>query len=258
MIDGNSADTGEGTAVSAPHPATRGGRGGVMELAPGVALERHRAWNALAFDRERPVLSSAPVGGGDIRARRVVNLCVRGDGARVACDDPAGTFASLAAEHGWDGPLVGLMTGVPASRLGIARRGGRGTGWLALATAGTRNAHRAGDAPARADGPGTINVVAVTPRGLTAGARVEAVALVTEARAAVLADLGINAAGSGRPATGTGTDAVAVIGGEGDDTPYTGYHTRSGHDLVAAVRAAIARSLRRGSRSRTGLPGERT
>lgn len=216
-----------------------------MELAPGVDLERHPAWNALAFARERPILSSAPVGGGDTRARRVVNLCVTGPGARSACDDPAATFASLAAERGWSGPLVGLMTGVSATHLGVARYPDPGVEWLALATAGTSNAHRAGDAPPPGDGPGTINVVAVTPRGLTAAARVEAVALVAEARTGLLADLGVTAAGSDRIATGTGTDAIAVVAGDGDDTPYTGYHTRSGYDLVAAVRAAIARSLGR-------------
>lgn len=218
-----------------------------MELAPGVDLERHPSWNALAFACERPVLSSAPVGGGDTRARRVVNLCVDGPGARKACDDPAATFASLAAERGWSGPLVGLMTGVAAARLGLARHAHRGVEWLALATAGTSNSHRAGDRPVPGRGPGTINVVAVTPLGLTAAARVEAVALIAEAKAGLLADLGITAAGSGRIATGTGTDAVVVVCGDDDDTPYTGYHTRCGYNLVAAVRAALARSLDRDS-----------
>lgn len=216
-----------------------------MELTPGVRLERQRAWNALVFARERPVLSSAPVGGGDTRARRVVNLCVTGPAARAACDDPAATFAALAREHGWSGGMVGLMTGVSAAHLGLARDGHPGAGWLVLATAGTRNAHRAGDTPPPAEGPGTINIVAVTPRGLTAAARVEAVALVAEARTALLADLGITAAGSDRIATGTGTDAIAVVAGDGDDMPYTGYHTPSGLALVTAVHTAIARSLDR-------------
>lgn len=220
----------------------------VPEPATGVRLERRRAWNALVFAHERPVLSSAPVGGGDTRARRVVNLCVTGPAARAACDDPAATFAALAREHGWSGGLVGLMTGVSAAHLGLARDGHAGAGWMVLATAGTRNAHRAGDTPPPAEeGPGTINVVAVTPRGLTAAARVEAVALVAEARTALLADLGITAAGSERIATGTGTDAIAVVTGEGEDTPYTGYHTPSGRALVTAVQAAIARSLGRAS-----------
>lgn len=216
-----------------------------MELAPGVDLERHPAWNALAFARERPVLSSAPVGGGDTRARRVVNLCVAGAGARSACNEPARAFATLAAERGWSGPLVGLMTAVSAAHLGLARHPDQDVEWLALATAGTRNAHHAGDAPPPADGPGTINVVAVTPRGLTAAARVEAVALVAEARTGLLADLGVTAAGSDRTATGTGTDAIAVVAGDDDDTPYTGYHTASGYSLVVAVREAIAHSLGR-------------
>lgn len=215
------------------------------EVAPGVRLERHARWTALAFAHERPVLSSAPVGGGDVRARRVVNLCVDGPDARTLCDAPRRTFERLAREHGWAGPLVGMMTGVSQRHLGVVGDAHADAGWTVLATAGIRNAHRAGGPPAPADGAGTINIVAVTAQGLTAGARAEALALAAEAKAAVLADLGVRATGGDAAATGTGTDAIAIVGADGDDVAYTGYHTASGQALAAAVQAAIRRSRRR-------------
>lgn len=219
-----------------------------MMILPGVQLERGDPWNALAFDEQRPVLSSAPVGGGDRYARRIVNLCVNGPDARAQCDDPEATFARLAATHEWQAPIVGLMTGVSAGRLGVAPAAERSSPWAVVATAGVSNAHRAGEpVDDRLDGvrePGTINIIAVTSQALTAAARAEAVALVAEAKATLLADLGITTQTSGHIASGTGTDAIAIACTDGDDTPYTGYHTRSGRQLVAAVRDAIERSLR--------------
>lgn len=216
-------------------------------LLPGIRLERGTAWNAVVFDAARPTLSSAPVGGGDATARRIVNLCVSGPDARAQCDDPAATFTRLAAVHGWAGPIVGLMTGVAAARLGVSRGSRHAPTWAALATAGVGNTHRAGEPlPAgieERDGPGTINVIAVSAHGLTAAARAEALALTAEAKTGLLAELGITVGKSDRIATGTGTDALAIACADDDDMPFTGYHTRSGQQLVAAVREAIRRSL---------------
>lgn len=212
----------------------------------GVRLLHHPDRNTLEFATPRPVLSSAPVGGGDIMAERVVNLCVHGPDARAHCDDPRACFDRLAAAHGWRGRTVGLMTGVRAQRLGTALHRTGDAAWLVLATVGTSNAHRAGRAPVPPAGTGTINLVAFTPRGLTAAARAEALMLATEARCATLADQGIESVNDAGPATGTGTDAIAIACEPGDDTPWTGYHTDSGHCLACAVQAAIGLSLEGG------------
>ncbi len=219
------------------------------QLLPGVWLERAPRWNALVFGTERPTLSSAPVGGGEVHARRVVNLSVSGDEAHAQCDDPATAFEQLAAGQDWRGKAVGLMTGVAADHLGVAQAGPPNAAWAVLATVGVRNTHRAG-APASGPcaqrdvhGPGTINVIAATPQGLTPAARAEAIALVAETKAGLLADLGIRVEGAGQIATGTGTDAVAITSADGADTPYTGYYTASGQALIAAVREAMRASL---------------
>ena len=215
-------------------------------LGDGVSLERTGRWSALAFAEPRPVLSSAPVRGGDTRARRIVNLSVDGPDVRALCDDPAGGFHRLVSARGWTGPVVGLMTGVAAERLGLARTAVEKITWHVLATVGLRNAHRAGECPPSHDGAGTINLIAYTPQGLTPGARAEALMLMTEAKTAALADHAIVSASSDRIATGTGTDAAAIACDDGDDAPYTGYHTASGQALVDAVHRAMAMSLASG------------
>ena len=209
----------------------------------GVRLARADRWNALLFDAPRPVLSSAPVGGGDVLAERVVNLCVDGPEAAAECEDPAGTFRTLARSHGWSGSTVGLMTGVQAGRVGIAHECIDDVTWLVLATAGFSNAHRAGGPAVAHAGAGTINIIAASSQGLTAAARAEALLLIAESKATVLADHGIVAPGSQAIATGTGTDAAAVVAGVRDDKPYTGYHTASGQCLARAVIGAMERSM---------------
>ena len=212
----------------------------------GIRHARDVRWNALLFDAPRPVLSSAPVNGGDVMADRVVNLCVDGPDVVAACDDPAGTFAAISRAQDWRGATVGLMTGVAAANAGIARETHDGVEWLVLATVGFSNAHRAGGPAVENAGPGTINVVAASSLGLTAAARAEALGLVMETKAAVLSDHAIVAAGGGM-ATGTGTDAVAIVGAPGEsDTPYTGYHTVSGRCLAAAVIRAMGLSMKAG------------
>lgn len=213
---------------------------------PGVRLLRHSDWNTLEFATPRPVLSSAPVGGGDVTARRIVNLCVNGPDARALCDDPQACFDRLAVAHGWRGRTVGLMTGVRAQRLGTVLHRIGDAAWLVLATVGTSNAHRAGRSPVPPAGAGTINLIAFTPRGLTAAARAEALMLATEARCATLGDRGIESVNGQGRATGTGTDALAIACEPGDDTPWTGYHTDSGHCLALAVQTAIGLSLEGG------------
>lgn len=212
----------------------------------GVRLLHRADWNALAFVTPQPVLSSAPVGGGDVLADRIVNLCVNGPDVRAHCDDPHACFATLAAAHAWPGHTVGLMTGVRATQLGAALHRIGDMTWLVLATVGTSNAHRAGQSPVPPAGAGTINLIAFTPQGLTAAARAEALMLATESRCATLADRGIESVNGQGPATGTGTDALAIACTPGDDTPWTGYHTDSGYCLALAVQTAIGLSLEGG------------
>lgn len=219
---------------------------GAAERLPGVEILHGERWSGLAFERPRTVLSSAPVHGGVVEADRIVNLCVDGPDARRDCDDPAGRFNELGDREGWSGTTVGMMTGVRTERMGIGFDEREDIAWLVLATLGTSNAHRAGEAPvpaAEGTGAGTINIIAACSCALTPAARAESLMLATEARCAFLADAGIQSVNKRGIATGTGTDAVAVAGGTGTALPYAGYHTQSGPSLARATRAALAASL---------------
>lgn len=229
-------------SVHQDQPAVNTGR--ALAGLPGVHILRTATWNAVTFEQPRQVLSSAPVNGGEIEASRIINLCVDGPDVRHHCDNPARSFRELALVEDWTGTSVGMMTGVQADRLGIGHDEHEGIAWLVLATLGYSNAHRAGEAPLPAgDGPGTINIIAVSSSALTAAARAEALMLVTETKCAFLADAGIHSVNDRGPATGTGTDAVAIASGTGETACYTGYHTASGPALARATQAALTASL---------------
>jgi adenosylcobinamide amidohydrolase len=119
-----------------------------------------------------------------------------------------------------------------------------------LVTTGLSNPRRAGDRAehrtiaARHDQPGTINIVALTSAALTDAAMVEALLTVTEAKAAVLQEVGVLSPVSGQLATGTGTDSVAVVSGTGPQTiAYCGKHVLFGETLAALAIEAVTDSI---------------
>jgi adenosylcobinamide amidohydrolase len=120
-------------------------------------------------------------------------------------------------------------------------------------TVGTSNAVQAGEpvTPSQRSSsahPGTINLILVTNARLSASAMVGMVQVATEAKTAVLMRAKVKS-WTGRPgATGTGTDAVVVVSGNGPPMKYSGTHTVLG-ELVGrvigmAVTAGLARYLR--------------
>jgi len=125
----------------------------------------------------------------------------------------------------------------------------------ALVTAGLSNARRAGDpaecrdfgeAPQTA---GTINTIIITNARLADAAMVEAVLTATEAKTAVLQQLGARSLSSGKLATGTGTDAIAIVSGDGPpEIHFCGKHVVFGEMIACAVMQAIEDSLK-GERS---------
>jgi adenosylcobinamide amidohydrolase len=119
-----------------------------------------------------------------------------------------------------------------------------------LVTAGVSNARRAGD-PAehrtfeKAEiKPGTINIIILTTATFTPAALVETVMVVTEAKTAALQDLRILSPVTGKPATGTGTDAIAVVNGHAPpEIDYCGKHTLFGEMLASATMDAVFSSV---------------
>ncbi len=75
-------------------------------------------------------------------------------------------------------------------------------------------------------------------------AMVESVMLATEAKTFAMRELGVKSSVSGKIATGTGTDAIAVVNGLGSETiRFCGKHVLFGEMLASVVIDAITESL---------------
>jgi iron complex transport system ATP-binding protein len=134
-------------------------------------------------------------------------------------------------------------------------------------TVGTSNAVRAGEPvtlrPRTSNGtdPGTINLILVTNARLSAAAMVGMVQVATEAKTAVLLHAKVKSWTGRSGATGTGTDAVVVVSGDGPPQRYSGTHTILG-ELVGrvigtAVTEGLGRYMRWQARSTPGIRGKR-
>lgn len=138
-----------------------------------------------------------------------------------------------------------------------------------MVTTGLGNLRCAGDRAeyrelySKLDEIGTINIVVSTTAYLTPTAKIEALMMATEAKVAALTSLNLKSAVSDLPATGTGTDSVALIspsslpvsGLSKNDAPqnyrpkeakqsvqFVGKHTVFGETLARLISAAICDS----------------
>jgi len=214
----------------------------------------------------RSILSSAPRSGGMTRARYVLNHEVSanpigrdesGPGASAQCPDPARTLRALATSLGIRERFVGLMTAVSLEDL-IAVREADDQIWVeGFVTVGTSNAVRAGETvmPREVTNnrthPGTINMILVTNARLSTAAMVGVVQVATEAKTAVLLHAKVKS-WTGHPgATGTGTDAVVVVSGNGPSLRYSGTHTVLGALVGRTIERAVTEGLARYERRQT-------
>jgi adenosylcobinamide amidohydrolase len=198
------------------------------------------------------VLSWAPLGGGIRVARLLANHQVELDD-REAMRAPRAYLARVISAAGHDPRrAVALMTGAEVARAGHALAARDGVSAGAWCTAGFSNALRAGDrASVNSTRAGTVNLIVVVNRPLTGAAMVEAVQIAAEARVLAVLEAGIKSVRSGAPATGTGTDCIAIaaplratLRGMRAER-YCGKHTLLGELIGRAVLDACARAIRR-------------
>ncbi len=93
--------------------------------------------------------------------------------------------------------------------------------------------------------PGTINTMIFINKPLTMGALTRVIMTATEAKTAALQELAVNSRYSDGPATGTGTDQIAVAAMAGDDPSLTsaGKHAKLGELIGKAVKSAVKETL---------------
>jgi adenosylcobinamide amidohydrolase len=202
-------------------------------------LERLPNWLVVHFERPHAITSWALVGGGDRVATAVAWLKVRNADLPVEVDAKA-LLRERLSTRGLDG-AVGLLT---SGDLGAAVDVTCGQA-RCIATVGLSNALRVGDPPGLGEVAGTINLLVVVAEPLSREARLEALALAAEARTAAVLAHSVPSFRSQLPATGTGTDCIVIASPAADrGAPFCGKHTQLGHDIGAAVFAAVDRGTR--------------
>jgi hypothetical protein len=116
----------------------------------------------------------------------------------------------------------------------------------AVVTAGVcSNAQRASRSTGYYYEPGTINVILMTNMQLSHRAMTRAIISITEGKSAALADLDIRSTDDplNLQATGTGTDNIIVVRGDGPPVNGTGGHTKMGELIAKAVYDGVKQAI---------------
>ncbi|RKX58685.1 MAG: adenosylcobinamide amidohydrolase, partial [Thermodesulfobacteriota bacterium] len=141
-----------------------------------------------------------------------------------------------------------LFTGADMDNLVIKKERFRDMEVYALVTAGVKsNAVRMSRDEGRFYKPGTINIIILPNMKLSPRAMTRAIISATEAKTAALQDLDIRSSYTPRihQATGTGTDNIIVVGGNGIPVDNSGGHSKMGELIAKAVYGAVQEAVYR-------------
>ena len=147
-----------------------------------------------------------------------------------------------------------LSTGVTMNEMAWVEESYQGCWVLAFVTAGVKsNALRLGvdkagniERKGQFEPVGTINTIVITSSSLTQAAMAGAFITITEGKVIALEDLGVKSSYSPElQASGTGTDQIVVISGDGDRATYDGGHSKLGELMARAVTKATKSALRK-------------
>jgi len=139
-----------------------------------------------------------------------------------------------------------LFTGADMDNLVIKKQRFREMEVRALVTAGVKsNAVRMSKDTGRYYEPGTINIILLPNMKLTSRAMTRAIISATEAKTAALMDMDIRTTYSSilHRATGTGTDNIIVVEGEGIRIDNSGGHTKMGELISKAVYEGVQEAI---------------
>jgi adenosylcobinamide hydrolase len=201
----------------------------------------------VSFASPARTLSWAVLNGGFCHARHVINHHVDGKDA-LFCAQPGPWLERAASGLGLQGKIVGMATAVAMRHMVQVAMTSGGARVTCFTTVGYGNAVSVGD-PASvtieesAPTLHTINMILAVEPGLSDAAMVEAVQIATEGRVRALYESGIKSCRSDLPATGTGTDCVAIVSlGDGVER-YCGKHTKLGELIGGAAYVSVAKGL---------------
>jgi len=135
-----------------------------------------------------------------------------------------------------------LMTGADMDNLSVIEKGFKEMKVTTLVTAGVlSNAVRMSKDEGQFYEPGTINIIILTNMKLSKRAMTRAIIAATEAKSAALADMDIRSTYTPlvNQATGTGTDNVLVVQGQGMPVENAGGHSKMGELIGKAVYSGV-------------------
>ncbi len=252
---------------------------------PGATLDDSLAFDTLGwqfsiqetalhavFTTPQRIFSSAVFNGGVKTAQHFVNLKVDAECPlkQGGADPISDTFhAHLIPQDINPQHTVGMMTAASMRSTRIVHADVAGAHLVLALTSGLANARRAGDDAEHRDlsdtiaavthdetssisdnipKVGTINIILGLDRALSDAAMLEAHSLIAEAKCAVLQERGVLSPVSNNIATGTGTDACAVVSPTPKDNSskpilFCGKHTVLGEQIARAVMTALHDSL---------------
>lgn len=200
-----------------------------------TALKLSRPWLEFDLGCDMQVLSWAVNRPGLVTARRILWREVRNADLPEHLDATDWLTRELDTRDARD--AVAFLTSRDIRRFTRATAVAGAAEAQAVATVGLSNAERVGHRIDRSGQSwGTINVALHLNRGLTEPALLEAMSIAVQARTAAVIDANLPLAPG--PATGTGTDCVAVAAAPGG-TRYAGLHTDIGEAAGRAVYAAV-------------------
>lgn len=219
-------------------------------------IERTEQFTLISLPQAYRVLSSAELNGGLVsHANHLLNLKVECcPNNHASCHQSPQKALQHFATHTLSLPntTIGMMTAASMHSLRIFSQTLESVMITVALTTGLTNARRAGDP---ADYPhlfeknlpqGTINIFVMIDSPLQDKTMVEALSIITEAKAATLQQLNIKSPLSQQIATGTGTDSTAVCCAlQGNTITYCGKHTRLGETLANLVSSALRASIQR-------------
>ncbi len=139
-----------------------------------------------------------------------------------------------------------LITGADMDNLAVVMKEYKSLKVYALVTAGVKsNAQRKSKDEGLYYPYGTINMIILTNAHLSQGAMGQAVIAATEAKTAALQDFDIRSSYTGllNQATGTGTDNIIVISGEGAQAESAGGHTKTGELTALAAYEGVIKAV---------------
>lgn len=205
-------------------------------------LETRERWLLAGFAEPWAVLSWALVNGGWQRSNQVAWLYLQRNEIAGVPDAEEWMQAQMHAA-GIAGAVGFMTTRRVHCWVEAEAQDADCTAW-AVGTVGLSNALRVGDPSVPLADAGTINLLVCCSTPLTMEAATESLCLISEAKAAATLDSGVRSIQSGLPASGTGTDYLALAWPlSGERTRYGGKHTAVGSAVGRAAYEAVVSGI---------------